>query len=172
MGIARDHLDARTESVLLRLQGAATLEEASDKMNASLNVKTDHVSEQVDNLTVRLAQMLSTRLDHATEEVADRTLALGENLARRIDEITSNLLRSTATFTQRTFEGRVTLGAGPWQHVGFADDSLGSRYAIVSTAEGSSTLYARTYTVAGGASEIMRNIIAERALGMPRERRG
>jgi alkylation response protein AidB-like acyl-CoA dehydrogenase len=33
-------------------------------------------------------------------------------------------------------------------------------------------LYARTYTVAGGASEIMRNIIAERALGMPRERRG
>ena len=33
-------------------------------------------------------------------------------------------------------------------------------------------LYARTYTVAGGASEIMRNIIAERALGMPREPRG
>jgi len=33
-------------------------------------------------------------------------------------------------------------------------------------------LYARTYTVAGGASEIMRNVIAERALGMPREARG
>jgi hypothetical protein len=33
-------------------------------------------------------------------------------------------------------------------------------------------LYARTFTVAGGASEIMRNILAERALGMPRERRG
>jgi len=33
-------------------------------------------------------------------------------------------------------------------------------------------LYARTFTVAGGASEIMRNIVAERALGMPRERRG
>lgn len=29
-------------------------------------------------------------------------------------------------------------------------------------------LYARTYTVAGGASEIMRNILAERSLGMPR----
>lgn len=33
-------------------------------------------------------------------------------------------------------------------------------------------LYARTYTVAGGASEIMRNVLAERALGMPREARG
>jgi alkylation response protein AidB-like acyl-CoA dehydrogenase len=32
-------------------------------------------------------------------------------------------------------------------------------------------LYARTYTVAGGSSEIMRNMLAERVLGMPREER-
>ena len=32
-------------------------------------------------------------------------------------------------------------------------------------------LYARTYTVAGGSSEIMRNVLAERTLGMPREER-
>ena len=32
-------------------------------------------------------------------------------------------------------------------------------------------LYARTYTIAGGSSEIMRNVIAERVLGMPREER-
>lgn len=31
-------------------------------------------------------------------------------------------------------------------------------------------LYARTYTVAGGASELMRDLLAERALGMPRGR--
>ena len=33
-------------------------------------------------------------------------------------------------------------------------------------------LYARTYTIAGGSSEIMRNVLSERVLGLPREARG
>jgi len=32
-------------------------------------------------------------------------------------------------------------------------------------------LYARAYTIAGGANEVLRTLIAERGLGMPREPR-
>jgi alkylation response protein AidB-like acyl-CoA dehydrogenase len=33
-------------------------------------------------------------------------------------------------------------------------------------------LYARAYTMAGGSNEIMRNVIAESRLGLPREPKG
>ncbi|HEY3107204.1 MAG TPA: hypothetical protein VGL23_00525, partial [Chloroflexota bacterium] len=54
-------------------------------------------------------------------------------------------LRSSAAFDKQTLEGRVAFGAGPWQHVGFADQGFAVRWAIFSTAEGGTTLYARTF---------------------------
>src|SRR5262249_6976074 len=53
-------------------------------------------------------------------------------------------LRSNQGFTRQVLEGRVTFGAGAWQHVGFADDSFASVWAILSTASGDGRLYART----------------------------
>ena len=32
-------------------------------------------------------------------------------------------------------------------------------------------LYARAYTIAGGANEVLKTVVAERALGLPREQR-
>jgi hypothetical protein len=58
-------------------------------------------------------------------------------------------LRSQATFTQRTLEGRINVGAGAWQHIGFADENFVSRYAMFSTG-GGTTLLARTVFNGGG----------------------
>src|SRR5262249_51221740 len=54
-------------------------------------------------------------------------------------------LRSASTYTQVTLEGRVSFGSGPWEHFGFADDSFGSRFAILSTGNDGAAVYARTY---------------------------
>src|SRR5205085_5936847 len=53
--------------------------------------------------------------------------------------------RSPQPFGYKTLSARATFGAGPWEHVGFAGDGFGDRWAIVSTADSSSTVYARTF---------------------------
>jgi hypothetical protein len=40
---------------------------------------------------------------------------------------------------------QATLGAGPWQHVGWGANGFRDRWAIVSTAETGTTVYARTF---------------------------
>ena len=41
-------------------------------MTSNIDVKSDHLSAQIADLTVKLAQMLSSRLDHVTENVSRR----------------------------------------------------------------------------------------------------
>lgn len=74
-------------------------------------------------------------------------------------------LRSQNTFTQRTLEGRLTPGAGPWQHVGFADDGFSSRYAILSTAHDGASLRARTAVNGGAETATVLNV----ALNVPHD---
>src|SRR5205823_641289 len=76
-------------------------------------------------------------------------------------------LRSPTAFVQRTLAARATFGAGPWQHVGFAADGFGDRWAIVSTAGTSTTLYARTFD--GGSEQ--RTALPGLALGVPHDLR-
>jgi hypothetical protein len=52
--------------------------------------------------------------------------------------------------TQRTLEGRVAFGAGPWQHFGWgSNDFAGDRYAMFSTHNQSTDLYARVNSGSG-----------------------
>jgi hypothetical protein len=57
----------------------------------------------------------------------------------------SAALGSKSSHTQRVLEGRVSFGAGPWEHVGFADASFSYRWAILSTAGTGAGVYARTH---------------------------
>jgi alkylation response protein AidB-like acyl-CoA dehydrogenase len=54
-------------------------------------------------------------------------------------------------------------------------DSLLTEYDPDAIADGwwqDAFLYARALTIAGGANEVLRNIVAERSMGLPREPRG
>src|SRR5262249_27659495 len=74
---------------------------------------------------------------------------------------------SVQPFTQRTLAGRATFGSAQWQHVGWGGDGLSNRWAIVSTAEGTGTIYARTYD---GLREL-RTPLASATLGSPHDYR-
>src|SRR6185369_9171498 len=54
-------------------------------------------------------------------------------------------LRSRAAFAQQTLEGRVSFGAGPWQHLGWGADGFADRWAILSTGAAGDRLFARTF---------------------------
>src|SRR5262249_5973247 len=76
--------------------------------------------------------------------------------------------RSLTSYGPQTLEARVTFGSGPWEHVGFADDGFGSRWAILSTAETSDTIFARTYVSCSNCAE-QRTALTGVALGTPHD---
>src|SRR5262249_30792012 len=77
-------------------------------------------------------------------------------------------IRSPGSFVQRTLSARATFGSGPWEHVGFGADGFADRWAIVSTADTSATVYARTFN---GSVEL-RTPLAGVAPGAPHDGKG
>ena len=61
----------------------------------------------------------------------------------------SAYVRSGGEFTQQVLEGRVSFGAGPWEHFGWGDEGFGSRYALLSTYNDGAGVYARTWSGSG-----------------------
>ena len=49
---------------------------ASDRLTASLNFKTDHITEEFAEMTTNLAQMMDGRLDDVTQGFAQKSLAI------------------------------------------------------------------------------------------------
>ena len=61
--------------------------------------------------------------------------------------------RSCGELGPRACSG-VTFGAGPWQHVGFADDGFTGRFAVISTFNTADKLFARTSAGAETTTEL------------------
>jgi alkylation response protein AidB-like acyl-CoA dehydrogenase len=128
---------------------------------------------------------LADHIERSGRPLADDP-AVHQDVARLYAEARILKLLGYRTMT-RAQRGEATVADAPLQKLFFSElylataekalEMLGSRSVLV---EGDARaqeegrwqdmfLYARAYTIAGGSSEIMRNLIAERALGLPRE---
>jgi alkylation response protein AidB-like acyl-CoA dehydrogenase len=133
---------------------------------------------------VRLARR-SQRLGRPAIEDGAVRQQIGELAAR--SRIQRHLGQRMAT---KAMKGQITAADGPIAKIWFSELNLETTEAALAllgarsmAVEGDELaeedgrwqdafLYARAWTIAGGSNEIMRNLIAERGLGLPREPRG
>jgi alkylation response protein AidB-like acyl-CoA dehydrogenase len=133
---------------------------------------------------VRLARR-SHRLGRPAIEDGAVRQQIGELAAR--SRIQRHLGQRMAT---KAMKGQITAADGPIAKIWFSELNLETTEAALAllgarsmAVEGDELaeedgrwqdafLYARAWTIAGGSNEIMRNLIAERGLGLPREPRG
>ena len=156
--------------------------------NASLGTERSGVGVAgVDADLERLVALAKTSKRNGKPAIADS--AVRQDLARFATRaIIQNAL--TFTVTTRADTNTSTASDAPVTKIWFSELNLElAEYAMsLQGASGSlvegdalvvdgghwqdSFLYARAWTIAGGSNEIMRNLIAERGLGLPREPRG
>ena len=69
---------------------------ASDRLTASLNFKTDHITEEFTEMTTNLAQMMDGRLDDVTQGFAQKSLAIVQMMDVRSAQITEGLVDTSS----------------------------------------------------------------------------
>jgi alkylation response protein AidB-like acyl-CoA dehydrogenase len=160
---------------------------------AIANATLGHERTGVGAAVVRLKLTIDKLVDLASRVTIDGGRAIDSDLVRdRIGEFTAEVeALSALTYANLTrwLRGGERMHDGAMAKLMFSELNLEmARYAVeLGGAAGvlvegdpdvldggrwqDEWLYARAYTIAGGSSEIMRNLIAERGLGLPRERR-
>ena len=73
---------------------------ASDRLTASLNFKTDHITEEFAEMTTNLAQMMDGRLDEVTQGFAQKSLAIVQLMDDRSAQITEGLVDSSSRLAE------------------------------------------------------------------------
>ncbi|MFT4041760.1 MAG: acyl-CoA dehydrogenase family protein [Gordonia sp. (in: high G+C Gram-positive bacteria)] len=154
------------------------------------NSSLAHERSGVANNAVRLRQNLAALIDLAKNIDLDGRPALEDDVViDRLGELSASVEALSALVyagLTRASRGEQRIGDAPMTKLMFSELGVeiaafalelaggagvlveGDRDAIDHGRWQDEFLYARAYTIAGGSSEIMRNIIAERELGLPR----
>jgi alkylation response protein AidB-like acyl-CoA dehydrogenase len=101
------------------------------------------------HVTEVMSKSVQSRIVHGAEDAADGPLA-------KIFYSEVNLALSEFGVALQGIDGMAVEGDGKAHADGWWQDAF---------------LYARAYTIAGGANEVLKTVVAERALGLPREHR-
>jgi hypothetical protein len=92
-----DLLD-RLESTSVETSRA--LSSASDRLTASLNFKTDHISEEFAEIADGLEDMMNARLDRVTEGFSEKSLAIMGLLVERSQELTDSIVETSSQMAE------------------------------------------------------------------------
>src|SRR5689334_17011524 len=106
-----EQLGERGGDLLERLEstGSTTAEaiaQASDRLTATLNFKTDHIGDEFTEIAANLQHMMSVRLDRVTEGFAQKAASILEMMSNRSQELTDLVIESGNTLAD-TLSSRI-----------------------------------------------------------------
>jgi hypothetical protein len=99
-----DQLSVRGGDLLERLETVRAettraVASASDRLNASLGFKTDHIGAEFAEIAQGLDDMLTARLDRVTEHFSEKSLAMIDTMVTRAQDLTGQALARSQELT-------------------------------------------------------------------------